>query len=451
MSPNIKTISAIIIPLVLIVFLSFHFLNPNGNEDNNLAVIDITQNENIVIPAFTDENVGESVIIKSDQENYTGDSGIESYFSVQNISKNDENFDIQFYFPKDIDVGVVKVERKIASGWISVGDLSTAVSRPKEFLNKKIIPEKFGAEGMFTSFISSGETEHFRAKIVFEENAQGEFWIEAIGDRGGYGLLDPTFSHVSIRGGGNAGGGGAPQAPTFIQEAETSWTTDADVTASVATGSFTTQTGDILVAYAVTSNYDNTLTLSISNSGTVQSWTQRQVVAVANYTWVSVWTATASVDQSMIVTVTRNSDPGTAILYGVNVLTFRGSDGVGASAKTNVASGAPTLDLTTTQANSAIVLVDGDWNAVDGASRTWRTNAGSLTEQTYFRDATQYVVYGGYHADVGAIGTYAVGLSAPGAQKYSIVAVEVKGTTGSVSPQPVKIRGGGTGSGVKFR
>jgi hypothetical protein len=71
----------------------------------------------------------------------------------------------------------------------------------------------------------------------------------------------------------------------------------------------------------------------------------------------------------------------------------------------------------------------GDWSAQDGTSRTWRNNVGSaVVEKTYYRDALKYAVYGGYHADCGAAGTYAVGLSAPVSMAYSIAAVEVKGS-----------------------
>ena len=100
--------------------------------------------------------------------------------------------------------------------------------------------------------------------------------------------------------------------------------------------------------------------------------------------------------------------------FGGTVLTFRGASGIGASAKANVdLLTAASLNITTTQANIAIVVVNGDRRAVDGTSRAWLTGAGAFTEQTYFHDAGQYTVYGGYHADAGPIGTYTVGLSAP--------------------------------------
>lgn len=228
-------------------------------------------------------------------------------------------------------------------------------------------------------------------------------------------------------------------APSFIQEAETAWTDDADTVASVATASFNVLAGDVLAAIGITGdNVGVTLTIA----GGSLTWTQQQAVAVNAYCWVAIWTATVDSDKAMTVTFTRSADPGGAIFYGGNVFTFRGSDGVGASNKTNVASGAPTLNLLTTQANSVIVVANSDWTAADGASRTWRANAGAFTEKTYFRDSSQYSNYAGYHADSGAVTTYAVGLSAPTGQKYSIVAVEIKGTAGG---QPAVKRMGGVG------
>jgi hypothetical protein len=212
-------------------------------------------------------------------------------------------------------------------------------------------------------------------------------------------------------------------APTFIQEAETVWN---NATTPKTTASFNVQAGDILAAYAITNQNAGSATLGIS--GGSLTWTLQQRVAVSSYDEVAIWTTTVDSDKSMTVSFTCNG----TYYFGGNVFTFRGSDGVGASSKTNIASGAPTLNITTTQAKSAVVVTNGDWVPVDGASRTWRTGAGALTEQTYSYVASNYTVYGGYHADAGAVGTYAVGLSAPTGQKYSIVAAEVKGILGGV-------------------
>lgn len=219
-------------------------------------------------------------------------------------------------------------------------------------------------------------------------------------------------------------------APTFIQEAETTWTSAASASTKT-TASFTTLAGDILVGVA--GSEDNGRAPGSIGGGGL-TWTEKNRVAVATYCQALIASATATA-QSMTANIPGFN--GNANFYGLNVLTFRASDGVGATAKTNVLSGAPSLSITTTQDNSAIVVVVLDWSAQDGTSRTWRTvnsitpTAGNGMERTYFRDAAAYTAYAAYYSDAGTAGAKTVGISAPGSQKYSIVALEVKGS-GSV-------------------
>jgi hypothetical protein len=205
---------------------------------------------------------------------------------------------------------------------------------------------------------------------------------------------------------------------TMVQEAETVWNT---AVLSKTTASFNVQTGDVLVAY---SSAENGSASPITISGGSLTWTLRQSVHLGSSDAdVYIWTAVANANTAMTVTFTSGN---TSVRYGGNVLTFRNSSGVGASASTS-ATGGPSLNLTTTKANSAIVFVSGDWNAVNGSSRTYRNGAGAFTEQTYNYDNGRYTVYGGYHANAGAAGTYAVGVSAPTGQHFSIAAIEIKG------------------------
>lgn len=213
-------------------------------------------------------------------------------------------------------------------------------------------------------------------------------------------------------------------APTFVQEAETAY---AATQTTQTTGTFDVLTYDVLVAYGFNET-NNAVT--ISNNGAALTWLLAQDVAVASYTRVGMWTTVMAADRTGL-TVTFTASTG---MLGGNVLTFRASAGPGASQKTNVASGAPSLSLTTTRPNSAVVSASGDWNAVDGASRTWRTinsitpTSGNTLERTYVRDAARATFYGAYWTDVGAAGAQTTGLSAPSGQKYSIVSLEVLGT-----------------------
>lgn len=214
-------------------------------------------------------------------------------------------------------------------------------------------------------------------------------------------------------------------APTFVAEYETSWTGNS---ASL-TQAITTAVGDTLVLVAAESNGGGTLGTPTDN-GPGLTWTLRQSVHVStSWSDVYIWTATATTAATFNVTVAKT---GGSPVWGFNVLRFSGTGGVGASSKTNVSSGAPSLSLTTTGANPAIVVINADWNAVDGASRTWRSVNGTPTEVTYVRVSASTVTdYAAYHPDAGTAGAKTVGLSAPAGQKYSIAAVEILAGTSS--------------------
>lgn len=231
-------------------------------------------------------------------------------------------------------------------------------------------------------------------------------------------------------------------APTYVSYTETGWGKVSTRTRT--TASISVNAGDRLAVFCAAENEvylggPFNVNFGVSDSGG-NSWTAGPNVGPTDYSESAAFYATAASTGSITVTVAFDpTNTPNNFGYGCGVYVFRDSDGFGATASTNAASGAPSVDITTTQANSAVLVIVTDWNAVDGASRTWRTNAGSLTERVYDRDASTHTYYSGYHADAGAAGTYAVGLSAPSGQKYTIIALEVQGT--SSPPPPTTGRG----------
>lgn len=232
-------------------------------------------------------------------------------------------------------------------------------------------------------------------------------------------------------------------APIFVQEAETAWNSS---TSPKGSGNFSANTGNVVVSCIVAegwySSFDN-----LTATGTGVTLTVQQEIAISDYCGVEVAAGVVASDGTKSVS---NAVAGGGVWFGGNALTFSATDGIGASSKTN-SSGAPSLGITTTQDNSAIVVVVGDWNAADGSSRTWRTvnsitpTAGNGYELTYFRDSSHYALHIAYYPDAGTAGTKTVGLSAPGGQKYSIVALEVLGTAGgggSIKRWPPQMQGG---------
>jgi hypothetical protein len=213
-------------------------------------------------------------------------------------------------------------------------------------------------------------------------------------------------------------------APTFVAEYEaSSWST----TTTPKTVTPTTSAGDVLAVLAATEDASNTTQTPSGNSLT---FTQQQLFTTADFCELRVDTATDAAGGTGW-TLTDSLVGGGQ--WGFTALRFSGSDGIGASAQGSAASGAPSLAITTTQDNSALVVIVGDWNAADGASRTWRTvngitpTSGNGGERVYARSVGAYTVYAAYYSDAGAAGSKTVGLSAPSGQKYSIAAIEVKG------------------------
>lgn len=208
--------------------------------------------------------------------------------------------------------------------------------------------------------------------------------------------------------------------PNYVQEAETVWNSNAN---PKTTGSFNVQAGDVLVAYGGAESGGSSAALNVS--GGSLTWNlEKNIGNSASDALAYIWTAVVDTNKSMTVTFTRSG--GGTQDFGGNVLTFRNSGGVGASVSKR-GTGAPSVNITTTQNNSAIVVFNADWAAADGGSRAWRINGGALTEASYTYLAGVYTIYGGYHVNAGPIGTYAVGLTAPNTQDYSMVAVEIKG------------------------
>lgn len=200
------------------------------------------------------------------------------------------------------------------------------------------------------------------------------------------------------------------------------FSSDLSTTTTPKTVAVTTQPGDLVVVAGGGAHEGVTLNTPTGNGIT---FTLQQSIAILNYATAYVWTGVdATGGSGWTMSVSR----GSSGRWGFSVMVVRDSAGIGSSVKTN-ASGAPSLNITTTDTDSTIAVLNTDWNAQNGA-RTWRTvngitpTAGNFLEYGY-AFATNYTFYSAYYPDVGAPGVKTVGLSAPGSQKYSIIALEV--------------------------
>lgn len=216
--------------------------------------------------------------------------------------------------------------------------------------------------------------------------------------------------------------------PTLVSEYEvSSWTT----TATPKTVSVTVSAGDTLAVVGLTGDFDSDIT---TPTGGGLTYTLQTVVEGFNtpvaFSNAYIWTATSSTSQTFTLSAGRTTGGS----WGFNVLRYSGVSTVGAAANAHVDGGAPALNITTINDNSAIVVGNADWDEISGTTRTWRAvNGASPTEQTYVLATNWSTFYAAQYTDAGTAGVKTVGLSAPTGQRYSIVAVELVGSA-SVAP-----------------
>ncbi len=127
----------------------------------NLTIPTEFQFKDETIPlTWTDDNSNENLIIQSDRKYYDGRDSSEVYFSITNISSQDQKPDIQFLFDEKEGRGVKEIA----------------------LLNSQ------------NDVIASGQTNFYKAIIYYPQNSKGEFFISAKGDNNGYGFLDPYYA-----------------------------------------------------------------------------------------------------------------------------------------------------------------------------------------------------------------------------------------------------------------
>lgn len=213
--------------------------------------------------------------------------------------------------------------------------------------------------------------------------------------------------------------GGVMAAPTYQSINATSWT---DTTSSTkTTSSHSPANGNILALLGGLESTAQTLS-SLSTSGPAA--TQRQIDNTTDYSPLAIYTATAT-GSSITETITRSSTGQQ--YFGIVVIEYSGSDGVGASNKARGTTGNPSVSLTTTQDNSAVCVIVTDWNAVSSGTPAI-SGYTYMSSQSYNGDGAHYGVYIFRNDDVGAQGSKSITMTGKSGTKWQIAAVEIKGT-----------------------
>ena len=176
--------------------------------------------------------------------------------------------------------------------------------------------------------------------------------------------------------------------------------------------------GALLVLACQNETHSSNATVTSSPSLT---WTKRADAQATNSGDAEIWTAVYTAGGNITVTSDFGNNKHSSVCY---VLTGYDAALGGASATGNSQS-APSVNITTTKANSLIIGAVSDWNAIDGSSRTYRD---APTETFYHRVSGGFTTYNFYKI-TGAIATYTEGLTAPTGQSGGTVLYEIKCAT----------------------
>lgn len=200
-------------------------------------------------------------------------------------------------------------------------------------------------------------------------------------------------------------------------------------TTNLVSPSFTPANGEVIVVKLATWDTANPMGV-VSGGG--QTYTTRVTAAPGGFNgWARVVTAVISGSPgSMTVT-----GAGTAAnsRHSMVVERWTGSlAGTPAVNSTVSGSGAPSANITTAAAASAVSWVSADVGSIDPATKAYRLSA---TEDGLFdghvgANSVHYFAHAGSGAGVGAAGTYAMGMTAPGGQTWVLAGIEIQGASG---------------------
>lgn len=158
---------------------------------------------------------------------------------------------------------------------------------------------------------------------------------------------------------------------------------------------------------------------SVSSSPSL-TWTKRVDAQATNSGDAEIWTAVTTSTGNITVT----SDwPGAANQASICYIISGQETTLGGASASGNSQSAPSVNITTTRANSIIVGGISDWNAVNGSSRTYRD--GSITERLYHYVSGAFTAYG-FDRSAASVTTYTEGLSAPTSQSGGTVLYEIR-------------------------
>jgi hypothetical protein len=148
------------------------------------------------------------------------------------------------------------------------------------------------------------------------------------------------------------------------------------------------------------------------------TWTKRADASASSSGDAEIYTAVFTAGGDIQVTSSWRSQPQASVCYVI----MNQETTLGGATATGTAQSAPSVNITTTRANSLIIAVTSDWNALH-ASATYRNTATVAQYNHSFSNGTFYH----YFKQATTATSYTMGLSAPTGQSGGTALIEIRG------------------------
>jgi len=227
----------IILPIVIGTIIGLVSIQyTDYSDDYGGTILEIPQvdvNREIIRFAYTDDLTDEDLIIRTDKETYGGWGSADVYVYVENIGKS-QNYDVYWLFSEENElVESVALLEKDVPYLITVEDyemvnydcgylIEASATSSEEWVDKtcqkreqtgthdetryrdewqELTLDDFthqsrgkNAKKKFTAHIPKDAVYYLKVGLKFPLKANGEFYAEAVGDKGGYGFIDPWYN-----------------------------------------------------------------------------------------------------------------------------------------------------------------------------------------------------------------------------------------------------------------
>lgn len=207
-------------------------------------------------------------------------------------------------------------------------------------------------------------------------------------------------------------------------------------TTACTSGTKTVATGDIFIVVTLTENTGaGQLLNSLTDSNSRITWTKYKEITGSSQCYAGLWYGTVA---STGTTTVQASGMSTNAFHSMTVWQITGGQLAATPAFISSTAGgsAPSVNITTTAANSLVIVGHGDFNAVAPGSPAYRSSA--VQDGIHDKSPGNYVAYY-YHAAVSSASTVAIGQTSPTGQGPAMVAIEVKEATAAAARVPARV------------